>query len=274
MTFEQIGYFLALAEERSFVRAARRCGISQPSLSNAIKSLEDALGAQLFERTVRGSELTAFGKQMHPHLAQLHHDRLRALRLAHTYASSSGSMIAVRPQMNSARNSKHRLATSKHQMITSILAAALVSLAIVSSSVAHAADDDMEKLIRASLSEPVRCSKLPEPLFYCRHETAFNQTMVLDLASSLDGPSASLTHDYDDPQRHQFFGLMRRFFMTLGIPADAFDDCVAQAQWKPADVTRSAYRLLCYRVELGHRVTHEIFAMPSDKARPAIAQAD
>jgi hypothetical protein len=38
--------------------------------------------------------------------------------------------------------------------------------------------------------------------------------------------------------------------------------------------TRSAYRLLCYRVELGHRVTHEILAMPSDKARSAIAQAD
>ena len=62
--------------------------------------------------------------------------------------------------------------------------------------------------------------------------------------------------------------------MTLGIPADAFDDCVAQAQWKPANVTKSPYRLLCYRVELGHRVTHELFAMLSDKARPAIAQAD
>ena len=54
MTFEQLGYFLALAEERSFVRAARRCGISQPSLTNAVKSLEAALGAPLFERTVKG----------------------------------------------------------------------------------------------------------------------------------------------------------------------------------------------------------------------------
>jgi len=66
MTFEQIGYFLALAEQRSFVRAARLCRISQPSLTNAVKSLESALGAPLFERKVTGSKLTAFGEQMHP----------------------------------------------------------------------------------------------------------------------------------------------------------------------------------------------------------------
>jgi hypothetical protein len=55
----------------------------------------------------------------------------------------------------------------------------------------------------------------------------------------LAGPCASLTHDYDDPQRHKLFGLMRRFFMMLSIPADSFDDCVAQAQWNAADVTDS-----------------------------------
>jgi DNA-binding transcriptional LysR family regulator len=95
MTFEQIGYFLALAEERSFVRAARRCGISQPSLSNAIKALEAALGASLFKRTVAGSELTAFGKQIHPLLIQLHHDRLRVFKLARAAVSSSNEMTAA-----------------------------------------------------------------------------------------------------------------------------------------------------------------------------------
>jgi DNA-binding transcriptional LysR family regulator len=95
MTFEQIGYFLALAEERSFVRAARRCGISQPSLSNAIKALESALGASLFKRTVAGSELTAFGKQIHPLLIQLHYDRLRVFKLARAAVSSSNQMTAA-----------------------------------------------------------------------------------------------------------------------------------------------------------------------------------
>jgi DNA-binding transcriptional LysR family regulator len=39
MQMHQIRYFLALCEERSFTRAAKRCGISQPSLTNAIIGL-------------------------------------------------------------------------------------------------------------------------------------------------------------------------------------------------------------------------------------------
>src|SRR5215468_10129897 len=44
MQMQQIRYFLALCEERSFTRAAKRCGISQPSLTNAIIALEQELG--------------------------------------------------------------------------------------------------------------------------------------------------------------------------------------------------------------------------------------
>jgi molybdenum-dependent DNA-binding transcriptional regulator ModE len=82
VTFEQIGYFLALAEEGSFIRAAPRCGISQPSMTNAIKSLEAALGGSLFVRTGIGSALTAFGRQMYPVLERLHRDRQQVLELA------------------------------------------------------------------------------------------------------------------------------------------------------------------------------------------------
>jgi LysR family transcriptional regulator, hydrogen peroxide-inducible genes activator len=41
---QQIHYFLALCEELNFTCAARRCGVSQPSLSNAISALERELG--------------------------------------------------------------------------------------------------------------------------------------------------------------------------------------------------------------------------------------
>ena len=46
MELHQIRYFLALCEERSFTRAASGCGISQPSLTNAILRLEQELGGR------------------------------------------------------------------------------------------------------------------------------------------------------------------------------------------------------------------------------------
>jgi hypothetical protein len=54
MQMQQIRYFLALCEERSFTHAAKRCGVSQPSLTNAILALEQELGGVLFQRKNRG----------------------------------------------------------------------------------------------------------------------------------------------------------------------------------------------------------------------------
>ena len=50
MQMPQIHYFLTLCEELSFTRAARRCGVAQPSLTIAIGSLERELGGALFHR--------------------------------------------------------------------------------------------------------------------------------------------------------------------------------------------------------------------------------
>ena len=50
MQMHQVGYFLALCEELSFTRAARRCGVSHPSLTTAIGALERDLGGALFHR--------------------------------------------------------------------------------------------------------------------------------------------------------------------------------------------------------------------------------
>ena len=64
MEVSQIRYFLALCNEHNFTRAARRCGVSQPSLSNGIKALERELGP-LFERSPMA--LTPLGRRVRPH---------------------------------------------------------------------------------------------------------------------------------------------------------------------------------------------------------------
>jgi len=55
-------YFLAIAEERSFARAAKRCHVAQSSLSRQIRDVELRLEAQLFDRLPRGIRLTDAGR--------------------------------------------------------------------------------------------------------------------------------------------------------------------------------------------------------------------
>ena len=62
MELRHIHYFLKLAEELSFVRAAEKLCISQPPLSRQIKELETEIGAQLFERNNKRVTLTEAGK--------------------------------------------------------------------------------------------------------------------------------------------------------------------------------------------------------------------
>ena len=70
MELHQIRYFLALAEELNFTRAAEKCGVSQPSLTRAIKSLEEELGAQLVRRERGRTHLTELGRMIKPRLEQ------------------------------------------------------------------------------------------------------------------------------------------------------------------------------------------------------------
>ena len=61
MEMQQICYFLALCEAQNFTQAAKRCGVSQPSLTNGIRRLERELGGNLFYRGGRKTKLSPLG---------------------------------------------------------------------------------------------------------------------------------------------------------------------------------------------------------------------
>jgi len=61
MTLTELKYLVAVADEQHFGRAAARSFVSQPSLSAAVKNIEQELGVRVFDRSKRGVELTEVG---------------------------------------------------------------------------------------------------------------------------------------------------------------------------------------------------------------------
>jgi len=87
MELRHLRYFVTVAEERSFTRAAEKLWIAQPGLSTQIRRLEGELGIQLFERHTRGVDLTEAG--------ELLLDRARVTLAAAEAARSTGRDLAA-----------------------------------------------------------------------------------------------------------------------------------------------------------------------------------
>src|SRR5690349_2104635 len=67
MELRQLEYFVAVAEEANFTRAAERVHVAQPGVSAQVKQLERELGAELFDRGARKVRLTPMGDAVLPY---------------------------------------------------------------------------------------------------------------------------------------------------------------------------------------------------------------
>jgi LysR family transcriptional regulator, hydrogen peroxide-inducible genes activator len=85
MEMHQIRYFLAVAEDLNFTRAAERCNVAQPSLTRAIKLLEEEFGGHLFHRERARTHLSELGQAVRPYLEEVQRQSQQAKHLASSF---------------------------------------------------------------------------------------------------------------------------------------------------------------------------------------------
>ena len=103
MEMQQVTYFRALCDELNFTRAARRCQVSQPSLTRAIRLLEEEFGGSLFHRERHHTHLSELGQIIKPHLDQIFQqaslaaDQARGFRELRKARLKLGVMCTIAP---------------------------------------------------------------------------------------------------------------------------------------------------------------------------------
>lgn len=95
MNIRQLQYFLAVAHELNFTRAAERVGIAQPPLSQQIISLEEELGVELFSREKRRVQLTAAGAILVEHAQRVINATTAAVDAVKSSGRGAQSVITV-----------------------------------------------------------------------------------------------------------------------------------------------------------------------------------
>lgn len=124
MDFNQVRYFLALADTLNFTRAAERCFVTQPALTQGIKRLEDELGGELVHRDGRHTELTELGRGVRSHFEQINRTRHLVRKTAKSIVSGDiaelnvGVMCTIGPRVLAAMLSTFQM---HHPMVSLVL---------------------------------------------------------------------------------------------------------------------------------------------------------
>jgi DNA-binding transcriptional LysR family regulator len=103
MDIRELTYFVAVYEERSLTAAARRCSISQPSVSAAISSLEHELDARLFLRHRKGVTPTAPAQRLYPMARSLIDDAAALKAALRAQVPAAKVTVGIMPSLDAAR---------------------------------------------------------------------------------------------------------------------------------------------------------------------------
>lgn len=95
MNFQHLRHFVVTADTGNMLKAAETLHISQSGLSRSIGALENLLGLPLFERSAKGVEMTAFGRQFYPHARLMLNEYNRSMDELKTYQNLKGGSLRL-----------------------------------------------------------------------------------------------------------------------------------------------------------------------------------
>lgn len=168
MDFNQVRYFLALADSLNFTRAAERCYVSQPALTQAIKRLETELGGELIHRDGRNSELTELGHALRGHFEQI--DRTRHLVGATAKAVTSGEIAEVNIGI---------MCTIGPRVIAQLLSDFQLQHPMVSLVLHDVTPESIPDLLLSGAVDGVFCARHSPPDARLSHIDLFEEAMVI-----------------------------------------------------------------------------------------------
>lgn len=95
MEIHQVRYFLSIVREGNFSRAAVACNVAQPSITRAIRRLEDELGGLLFDRRRNRVELTELGRSVLPRFQRVEIEVTGAIRDAAQFSTAKKQLLRL-----------------------------------------------------------------------------------------------------------------------------------------------------------------------------------
>jgi hypothetical protein len=127
-------------------------------------------------------------------------------------------------------------------------------------------------IMRTLMPTGTRCENVTwEPMSYCRYMAANAPGVIFELSFSPDGAGGSLTYDPASLEARQFFGAMRLYFLKLGTPASAFDDCVARSQLDAVEIPVGDWILKCRFSDFGEKLAYEIYSERPIQFSPVVS---
>lgn len=95
MEISQVRYFLAVARQLNFTRAADECNVTQPALSRSVKLLEEEFGGELFHREGRYTHMTELGRMVETYLQGMFENSQQAKQIADQYVRLKKTPLKV-----------------------------------------------------------------------------------------------------------------------------------------------------------------------------------